>query len=44
MQLLYFAPPEPVEKTLVFVLIAKDDAPLIAEIEHGVERIRLIDP
>jgi hypothetical protein len=33
---------QPVEKTLVVVLIAKDSSPLIAAIEHVVERILLV--
>jgi hypothetical protein len=37
------APAQPVEKALVIALIAKDGSPLIAAIEHVVERIPLID-
>ena len=37
------APPQPVEKALIVMLIAKDDSPLIAAIEHMIERIFLID-
>jgi len=34
---------QPVEKALIVVLIAKDRSPLIAAIEHVVERVLLID-
>jgi len=37
------APAQPVKKALVVVLIAKDGSPLIAAIEHVIERICLID-
>ena len=37
------APAQPVEKALIVVLIAEDGPPLIAAIEHVVERVLLID-
>jgi len=35
---------QPVEKALIVVLIAEDGPPLIAAIEHVIERILLVDP